>query len=291
LVTGQINVAFSGAANSVGPIDVTLNVIPTKQALPPIGSFDTPASGTAGVSGSIAVTGWALDDVQVARVTICRDQVSGESFAADLRCGGFPKAFIGDGVFIDGARPDVQQAFPGLPLNSRGGWGYLLLTNFLPNDGNGTFALYAYASDLDGHTVLLGTKTITCDNADSIAPFGAIDTPGQGEVVHGVVNNFGWVLSPGSRLSDPPGGGTVTVYIDGVPVGSPGGWTSRDDLSALFPVSQYSGVSTALGVFALDTTTIVNGLHTISWAVTDNFGVTSGIGSRFFTVSNGAAIR
>jgi hypothetical protein len=81
------------------------------------------------------------------------------------------------------------------------------------------------------------------------------------------------------------------VYIDGVPVGSPGGWTSRDDLSALFPVSQYSGVSTALGVFALDTTTIVNGLHTISWAVTDNFGVTSGIGSRFFTVSNGAAIR
>jgi hypothetical protein len=25
--------------------------------------------------------------------------------------------------------------------------------------------------------------------------------------------------------------------------------------------------------------------------VTDNFGVTSGIGSRFFTVSNGAAIR
>jgi hypothetical protein len=286
-VSGQISIALAGAANSVGPIDVTLNVIPMTKSLAPIGSFDTPPSGMTGVSGSIAVTGWALDDVQVSRVTICRDQVSGEAFGADQRCGGFPKVYVGDAVFVDGARPDVQQAFPSVPLNSRGGWGYLMLTNFLPDDGNGTFVLYAYASDVDGHTVLLGTKTITCDNADSVAPFGAIDTPGQGEVVSGVVNNFGWVLSPGLRRSDPPGGGTVTVYVDGVPVGSPAGWASRDDLSALFPVSQYSGVNTALGVFALDTTKLANGLHTIAWVVTDNFGVTSGIGSRFFTVSNG----
>ena len=286
-VSGQISIALAGAQNSVGPIDVTLNVIPTTQALAPIGSFDTPASGTSGISGSVPVTGWALDDTQVTRLTICRDQVSGESFGPDPRCGGFPKVYVGDAVFVDGMRPDVQQAFPSLPLNSRGGWGYLMLTNFLPNDGNGTFVLYAYAFDVDGHTVLLGTKTITCDNMDSVAPFGAIDTPGQGEVVSGVVNNFGWVLSPGSRRSDPPGGGTVTVYVDGVPVGSPGGWGTRDDLLALFPVSQFSGVYTALGVFALDTTTLENGLHTIAWAVTDNFGVTSGIGSRFFTVSNG----
>ena len=38
----------------------------------------------------------------------------------------------------------------------------------------------------------------------------------------------------------------------------------------------------------IDTTTLTNGLHTISWVVTDDQGATEGIGSRFFTVSNGA---
>src|SRR5258708_25310741 len=33
-----------------------------------------------------------------------------------------------------------------------------------------------------------------------------------------------------------------------------------------------------------------NGLHTIAWVVTDNVGSTSGIGSRFFTVSNGSLV-
>jgi hypothetical protein len=192
--------------------------------------------------------------------------------------------FIGNAALVDGARPDVAALFPQMPRSTRGGWGYLLLTNMLPNQGNGTFKLYAFADDADGHSTLLGTKTITCDNQNAKAPFGAIDTPGQGDVVSGV-------LSKGSTRSDPPGGGAVTVYVDGAPVGSPSGWTHRDDLSALFPVSQYSGVETALGVYGLDTTRLTNGVHTISWAVTDNLGITSGVGSRFFTVSNGAAMR
>jgi hypothetical protein len=37
---------------------------------PPFGSFDTPTSGVIGVAGSIAVTGWTLDLVQVTRVTV-----------------------------------------------------------------------------------------------------------------------------------------------------------------------------------------------------------------------------
>ncbi len=55
-------------------------------------------------------------------------------------------------------------------------------------------------------------------------------------------------------------------------------------------MSQYAGVETALGVFGLDTTTLANGVHTIAWVVTDTLGVTSGVGSRFFTVSNGASV-
>ena len=279
---GKVTVATADNPQILSPIGVTLTVSLATAAAVPFGSFDTPSDGAAGLNGSIAVTGWALDDIEVTRVRILRDPVAGEPAGVPV--------FIGNAVLVDGARPDVAAAYPQMPRSTRGGWGYLLLTNMLPGQGTGTFRLYAYADDADGHTTLLGTKTITCDNADATSPFGAIDTPGQGDVVSGVVPNFGWVLAPGLLRADPPGGGNVTVYVDGAPVGSPAGWTSRSDLSTLFPASQYSGVDTALAVYSLDTTVLANGVHTIAWAVTDNLGVTSGIGSRFFTVSNGALI-
>ena len=47
------------------------------------------------------------------------------------------------------------------------------------------------------------------------------------------------------------------------------------------------GPNGAVGFRVIDTTTLTNGLHTISWAVIDNQGASEGIGSRFFTVSNG----
>ena len=224
-----IALTFTGAGNNVAEVFVTLTSIASGQSAAPSGSFDTPTNGTTGVAGSIAVTGWAMDDVQVSSVAICRDAAAGETAPVDARCNNLAKIFVGNPVFIDGARPDVQALFPRAPLNTRAGWGYLLLTNFLPNLGNGTFTLYAYASDADGHTTLLGSKTITCANNASTAPFGAIDTPGQGDVVTGVVDNFGWVLARGSNFSDPPDGGTVQVFVDGIVVGSPSGWASRLD--------------------------------------------------------------
>jgi glucose/arabinose dehydrogenase len=269
----------------------------TNYPIAPFGSFDTPLNGTTGLAGSLAVTGWALDDVQVARVTICRDYPAGSSGPLDPNCNTQSQIYIGDAVFIGGARPDVQAAFPSAPLSGRAGWGYLLLTNVLPNltnasprSGNGTFTLRAYAYDVDGHVAPLGAKTVSINNSGSLLPFGAIDTPAQGASVAGTVPNFGWVLSPGTGRSDPPGGGSVQVLIDGTPVGSPAGWTSRSDLTSLFPQAQYSGVTTALGVFGLDTTKLTNGLHTIAWVITDNLGAQQGIGSRFFTVSNGAVV-
>jgi hypothetical protein len=192
-------------------------------------------------------------------------------------------------MFVDGSRPDVSALFPELPIAARSGWGYLLLTNFLPNGGDGTFRLHAYADDVEGNTTLLGSKTITCVNSTATAPFGAIDTPAQGEVVSGSgYPNFGWVLSRGPALAYPPHG-TVTVLIDGVPAGSPGGWASRPDLTSLFPASTYDGIGNALGLAAIDTTTLANGLHTIAWIVTANNGQAAGIGSRYFHVQNSTA--
>lgn len=246
---------------------------------PPFGLIDTPVDNATGITGSIPVTGWALDDVQVMSVRIYRDPVAPESPGTLV--------YVGDATFVPGARPDVAAAYPSTPFNTRAGWGYLLLTNVLPNRGTGMFRLHAYAEDREGNVRLLGMRTITCANSTATTPFGAIDTPAEGGVVAGTVyDNFGWVLSPGPARADPPGGGTVRVLIDGVAVGSPGGWTSRSDLSALFPSSLYPGIGNALGVYSFSTAGLSAGLHTIAWSVVDNQGRAAGLGSRYFTVSS-----
>jgi hypothetical protein len=288
---GAITITLTGAANAVGPINVTLNTIAPAAVTSPFGSFDTPSNGLTGVAGSIAVTGWALDAVQVTRVTVCRDAVAPEVAPVDPNCAGHAEIYIGDAVFVDGARPDVQADYPALPLNSRAGWGYLLLTNFLPNLGDGTYTLRAYAFDAEALPTALGVKTITCNNGGSLAPFGAIDVPAQGAVTTGLVGNTGWVLAQRPNFADPPDGGTVNVFVDGSNVGSPGLWNARPDLTGLFPAAQYPGIAKALGIFGLDTTTLSNGVHTIFWLATGApGGGTSGIGSEFFISSNGADV-
>lgn len=278
LSVGSVTLAFTGASSPEGRVNVSLTTILNGLGTAPIGKIDTPIDAATGLTGSIPVTGWAVDDVAVTGVQVFRDAVAGELPGALV--------FIGDAVFVDGARPDVQAANSDLPLNSRSGWGYLMLTNFLPHQGNGTFKLYAFATDVEGHKTLLGTRTITCDNAHATAPFGAIDTPRQGALVTGIVNNFGWILAPGTVRADVPGGGTVNVVIDGAVVGTPAGWTSRSDLTSLFP-SGFSSLNSTLALFSVDTTSLTNGVHTIAWGVVANNGQSAGIGSRYFTVSNG----
>ena len=274
--SATITISAVGITNTLAPITVNLGVVSSAAAAAPIGLVDSPADNITGVTGSIAITGWAMDDVDIARIRIMRDAVAGEP--AGL-------VYIGEATMVEDARPDVAAMFPLAPQSARGGWGYLLLTNMLPSLGNGTYRFSVYADDLDGHTTLLGRRTITCTNNSATQPFGAIDTPVPGETVAGTYNSFGWVLSRGKR-ADVPGGGTVNVVIDGVVVGSPSGWSARADLAALFPAAQYPGINNALGVFAFDSRTLANGMHTMAWVVTDNQGSAAGVGSRYFRVFN-----
>jgi hypothetical protein len=256
----------------------------------PFGSFDTPVQGASGVTGAIPVTGWALDDVEVTGVKIKRDPHPSDPPAA---IGADGRVFIGDATFVEGARPDVEAAYPGYPGNTRAGWGYMLLSNFLPNGGNGTYILYAVAADSDGQTVTLGMKTIACDNAHAVKPFGTIDTPAQGGEASGAAFvNFGWALSP-QPGTIPVDGSTIAVFVDSVPVGTlnvaPNVYNQyRPDVSGGFPGLNNTGGP--VGAFYLDTTKYANGMHSIAWGVTDDLGRVDGIGSRYFNVANmGAA--
>jgi hypothetical protein len=278
---GTITVMASNATGSPQTVAVSLNTIAITAA--PIGVVDTPANGATNLYGAIGVTGWALDDIEVVRISLWRDRIGSEPVAAN------GLVYIGDAVFLDGARPDVGNAYPNYPLNTRGGWGVQVLTNMLPNStgapgtGNGTYKLSVFAHDREGKTTLLGSPTVTVNNAAATRPFGTLDTPGNGQTVSGLVTVFGWALTP-QPGTIPTDGSTIWVFVDGVSLGHPVYNQFRPDIAMLFP--GYNNTSGAVGYFYLDTTTLSNGLHSIAWSVTDNMGRIEGIGNRLFYVQN-----
>jgi alpha-tubulin suppressor-like RCC1 family protein len=322
------------------PVQVTVDYSGGVTTMPPFGLVDTPLQNANGLQGSIGVTGWALDDVGVASVKIYRNCLWFEDPHNCQSVGGHVVVYVGDAVFVSGARPDVEAVYPTYPESYRGGWGCLLLTSMLPHipngqmsGGQGTLTLYAFATDAEGHTTLLGRTvndqtptTVTLANDTIAKPFGAIDTPEQGQLVTGTFVNFGWVLTPdldayasAGDILIPTDGSTMHVFIDGVSVGTvaynqcrgsvgnpvPAGVYCNDDVANVFGnpspqpafaprvlnASVYRNLDdgrAAIGAYTIDTTLLANGMHTIAWGVTDSAGRVEGIGSRYFTVLNGA---
>lgn len=263
--TGTVTVTDPAATNSPQSAAVTLRVIKQSDDKPPFGEMSSPADGIV-VSGSVPVTGWVLDDVHVQSVKIYYNEGS----------------YIGDAVFVEGARPDIEEAYPNYPSNYRAGWGYMLLTNSLPD---GVYSLYAIALDINGKTTKFGPRTVTIDNANAINPFGAIDTPTQGGDASGSkFVNWGWALTPMPKTI-PKNGSTIQLWIDGQYVGTAYQYDiPNTDVAGLFPGLNNSEGPTAF--FYVDTTAYENGVHYISWTVTDDAGNAEGIGSRFFTIRN-----
>jgi hypothetical protein len=242
--TGRITISSPNASNTA-TIDVNVTVTGGPTAAP-FGQVDTPLQNASGLVGAIGVTGWALDDIGVSSVRIFRNCLPFDNQAGCQAIAGQNVVYIGDAAFLAGARPDVESAFSPYPNAYRAGWGYLMLTNMLPHvprgegfGGQGPLTLYAFATDFEGNVTLLGRSSLdhvpTAVNLanDTIAkPFGAIDTPGQGQVVGissggggRMLANFGWALTPDSDTAADPSdiliptdGSTMNVFIDGVAV-------------------------------------------------------------------------
>ncbi len=265
--TGTITITDANAINSPQTIAVTLTVYDTGGGLPiqPFGFFETPVNGAV-IQSSVPVTGWALDDIEVVSVKLYREA-------------GSNLIYIGDALFVEGARPDVAQTYPQYPNSSRAGWGYMMLTNALLD---GTYVLHAIAADKEGNNITLGTKTITINNAIAVKPFGAIDIPAPGGTASG--SNYtviGWALTPPPNKIPSKG---VHLFIDGVDLGEATYGIFRQDVYDLFP--GYENRSGALAYYDFNTTGYDNGMHTVQFAAKDNAGNTDGIGSRYFNIYN-----
>jgi len=276
--------AVTFSAPTATPTAASTAVYLTRVVAPtaPNGAFDTPVNNATNLAGSFAVTGWAIDDIYVSQVRIYRDKIGNEPVQPN------GLIYIGDAVFVANARSDIEGQNSTLPYNYRGGWGYLMLSNAIPNasgpQGNGTIKLWAIATDIEGKNTTLGSKVITLNNAASKLPFGAIDAPGQGASAVGVVSNSGWVMTPQPNImvASPV---NITVYVDGAAVGKVSYGQARPDVAGLFP--SYRNSSGPGANFSLDTALLSNAMHSIFWIAYDDAGNGDGIGSRFFFVENG----
>ncbi len=316
------------AANTGTSAGVTVTLTVQQQAgqtTAPVGQVDTPAQNATGAQGAITMTGWVVDDVGVSHVRIYRQCLGFDNPAACQPVLGTSVVFVGEASVISGARPDVEALYSTLPAANSAGWGFLILSNLLPNipamstagGGVGTFMLHAVATDMEGHQTRLGRNvndgtptTVTVANDTIAKPFGAIDTPGQGATVSGTLHNFGWALTPdpGTTVLIPVTGSTINVFIDGAPVGTatynlcrgsvgnpvPAGVLCDDDVSSIFrgTGTTYRNLDAArgpIGLRTIHTASLTNGLHTISWGVTDSASRAEGIGSRYFNVLNAGA--
>ena len=171
-------------------------VIQKAPSAAPFGSFDYPANGTSGLSGSVALQGWALDDYQVTKVDIYRNPVAGETPGPN------GKIYVGDAVQVPGLRPDIEAGSPGYPYAYKAGWSRNLPSYFLPSNGNGTFTFYAYAYDADGRSTLLGTRILSFTNTVAGLAAPTISSPTAGQVVSVSGVGFAWSAVGGADRYD-----------------------------------------------------------------------------------------
>jgi Viral BACON domain len=271
---GKVKISAPDTLGAPKIVDVRVRMYRSNKKMKLFGVLETPHDNDT-VSGNIPVTGWVLGEVEIEKVRIY----------LEMPTVGRNKnlVHIGSGSFVADVRPDVAQRYGEFPNYFKAGWGYMLLTNTLANQGNGQFKLVVKARNVSGQELTLGERIISCDNANSVKPFGAIDSPSPGGVVSGTHRIIGWALTP-PPAKIPEDGSTIKVFVDSLYMGNGTYNIPRKDIHELF--TDYLNSEKSLAYFDLDTTKMKNGRHIMEWVVIDNDGNRAGIGSRYFFVRN-----
>ena len=148
-------------------------VLVVAQGGPPFGSLDLPGDHAAFPAGALSFEGWALDDIGVAEVEVCRDAVPGAAIRA--ACSSGPGIRIGSAAPPYGSnRPDVEAMFPQLPRSGTASWVVPVDTSQWSRAELGTFRARVTVRDIDGHVSPLGARTITVN--PTVSPSAATGT-------------------------------------------------------------------------------------------------------------------
>jgi hypothetical protein len=153
---GRVKIFDTKAEHSPKEIEVLLRVYEKGSSSPPFGFIDIPRDHQ-DISGTlIKVEGWALDDIEVVRVSVKRAPLPDDSSPIDPE----GLVFLGDAVFREGSRKDVQRAFPLFPLNHRAGWLFSFGLHVLSGQEISPVELHVIALDKEGNKKDLGKRTV-----------------------------------------------------------------------------------------------------------------------------------
>ena len=323
-----VTVDAGRVSNSPQVVQVPFRVYPAGQTTAPFGAFDTPTDQATGLEGSVAVTGWAVDDIEVTRVELWRDAFGSEVTYVGPGQPWPGKVFIGTGTFVDGSRPDVETAYPAQPLAYRAGWGYVLLTRGLPWDRKGCQTLTSgFGRSLTRSLQLApriwrGPSSNTMSTwrawADCSSTFQvyavAYDADGHATMLGAKTISLdnASATQPFGTIDTPAPGATISGsgYVNFGWVLTPNGKSVPHGAAVQVAIDGvvvgspgcyapraditasfpgFLNTPDAVRCLVLDTTQYSNGLHTIEWLVTDDAGVQAGLGSRVFRIFNAAA--
>lgn len=226
---------------------------------PFVGGVERPREGET-VNGMVLVQGWALDEQQIAHVDLYVDDTF--QHRANLN---IPR------IDIIRSYPNwqaVQNRMPGFQ------------TGFLASRfSNGPHTVHLVVTTEDNRSFELGRRTITVDNTLNQSPFGSVDIPGN-DAVYDASGTFpvtGWV-------TDTDGIAGVDVLIDGLNMQGAVYGDPRPDVGNAFPdfpAAIFSGF-----VAHVDTTRVLDGIHTLTVRARDRLGLSRVIGERTIQVFN-----
>lgn len=225
-----------------------------------VGGIDAPKD-TEVVSGYVLVRGWALDQQVISRVDLyIDDQFQFSSWNITL------------------PRIDVIAAYPDFPGIQNRKPGFLVgFSTATLSDGAHT--IYALATTSDHRSYVFGTRTIVVNNSINKPPIGVVDIPDDSAFydANGSFPVAGWAI-------DSDGIGRIDVMIDGTNMQSAIYGDARPDVGNTFP-DQPSTLFSGF-VAHVDTTRLLDGVHTLQVRATDRQGFGQVIAKRTVQVFN-----
>jgi hypothetical protein len=251
---------------------------PESVAAGPLVSVDGPRPGQT-VSGVVTVNGFVLDQKAVDKIELFIDDSTDPVNRAVLNL----------------PRPEIVRAFPAYASsNPTPGW----ITSFLARnylDGLHNLTL-AVTESGQASPVLYGPIPVIVDNTINQPPFGQIDVPGTSAIfaASGPLSVLGWALDDSDidHIDFLVDNGIMATAIGRGGVGNAYYGATRPDIYAAFPdfpgplpMSLYSGF-----LANLDTTQLLNGLHTVTVRAYDNQGASREIGSVTIQVMNNGSV-
>jgi N-acetylmuramoyl-L-alanine amidase len=239
---------------------------PVSSSPPPSVDIDVPATGSA-LSGTVTVSGWALDNFLQVGTAISSVKV------------------LVDGNVVGNAtyglnRPDVCAAYPGRPGCPNVGYTYSLNTAALIP---GQHTITVSATDEDSPTPDVGFAS-TVVTVTIGPPSVIIDSPAVGTVVSGNVTVSGWAIDNTTAIGTAIG--SVQVKVDGTVVGNAAYGNVRSDVCAVYPGRL--GCPNVGYTFTWNATSALPGPHTLTVCATDtDSSADSGCSSVAVTVALG----